>query len=115
MNNAFIDEPDLVIDTTVLLRERQTELTNLIEAINELAKNEAWKTLKKLLFDGLVEKIERQLNAEVKKTQLNPIEIYRLQGQLSWAKRYSDIYKLAETYKQELNQITKKLNASSET
>ena len=114
MNNAFVDDKDeLVIDTSVVLRERQTELTNLVTAINELAKNENWQVLKKLLFDGLVEKIDRQLTAEVKKNELNPTEIYRLQGQLVWAKRYSDLYKLAETYKLELNQITKKLNENA--
>ena len=114
MNNAFVDDKDeLVIDTSVVLRERQTELTNLVTAINELAKNENWQVLKKLLFDGLVEKIDRQLTAEVKKNELNPTEIYRLQGQLGWAKRYSDLYKLAETYKLELNQITKKLNENA--
>lgn len=112
MNNAIfmVDSEELVVDTTVLLRQRQAELTKIIEAINSLAKQPEWQSLKELVFDGLVEKLEKSLQQEAKKTELLPAEIYRLQGQLLWAKRYSDLYKLAEAYKLELNNLTKKLN-----
>lgn len=108
MNNAFLDD-EIVVDTTVLLRERKVELTRIIEAVNHLASNEDWQVLKELLFDGQVEKLEKNLLAEAKNIDLNAPKIQRLNGQLEMAKRF-DLYKLAETYKLELNHITKKLN-----
>jgi hypothetical protein len=97
-------------DNTIILRERLTELTKIIGAINALADRDEWKVLKELVFDGQVERIEKSLLSETKLNELQPAEIYRLQGQLVWARRYSDLYKLAETYKAELINITKKLN-----
>lgn len=114
MNNANLGmEEEIVVDTTVFLRQRKTELVKIIEAINNLSKNDDWQVLKGLVFDGMVEKLEKTLQAEAKKIELNAPEIYRLNGQLTWAKRYSDLYKLAETYKAELNNITKKLNENA--
>ncbi len=104
---------DIVVDTNVILRERKVVLLKMIGAIDSLSKNKEWQVLKELVFDGAVEKLEKNLLMEVKKNELQPIQIYRLQGQLLWAKRYSDIYKLAEDYKLELNQITKKLNENA--
>lgn len=108
MNNARLelDEP---VDLVSPLTERKIELTRMIEAINRLAPNPDWQTLKELLFDGQVEKIEKQLLLEAKNLELNAQKIQRLNGNLEWAKRF-DLYKLAETYKVELNSITKKLN-----
>lgn len=113
MNNARFVEEEVIVDTTVLLRQRKTELLKIIKAIDNLSKNPDWQDLKKLLFDGLVEKLEKNLQAESKKNELQPPEIYRINGQLLWARRYSDLYKLAEAYKAELNNITKKLNENA--
>lgn len=110
MNNArFVDEEEITIDNT-LLRQRKATLIKLIEAINELSKNKDWQVMTDLLFKGLVEKTEKNLLSEAKQNKLNDPEIYRLQGQLIWAKRYSDLYRLAETYRIELGDITKRLN-----
>lgn len=109
-NNALIQEEYLVVDTTVILRERKIELTRIVESIDLLSQIKEWQTLKELIFDKMVERLEKNLQAEAKKNELLPAEIYRLQGQIAWAKRYSDLYKLAEAYKQELNSINKKLN-----
>jgi len=114
MNNALlIEEDELAIDTTVVLKERRAELMKLLGAIDNLSKNPDWQTVKELVFDGMTEKIEKSLQAEAKKNELCTPEIYRLQGKLNWAQRYSDVYKLAEVYKLELNQLTKKLNANA--
>lgn len=113
MNNGFIQDAEWEdIDLTAGLQERKVVLSRLIEAIDHLSKNEDWHTLKELLFDGQVEKLEIQLLNEAKANKLSDPEIYRLQGKFEWAKRF-DLYKLAETYKKELNQITKKLNGVS--
>lgn len=111
MNNAFLqEEQEIKEDNSVTLRKRQTEVVKIIEAINALAQREEWHVLKELIFDGIVEKLEKNLQQEAKKLELQPADIYRLQGELKWARRYSDLYKLAETYKAEINSITKKLN-----
>ena len=111
MNNGQI-EIDEEIDLTPGLQERKSTLLRLIEAVDNLSKNESWHTLKQLLFDGQIEKLEAQLLNEAKTNELNSSKIYRLQGNLEWARRF-DLYKLAETYKKELNGITKKLNEVS--
>lgn len=117
MNNSFIatenilDEP--IIDTSAILRQRQTELLEIIKAIETISKSSEWQSLKRLIFDNKLEGLEKQLKIESTKNELNAPEIYRLNGQLIWAKRYSDFYKLAEVYKTELNNITKKLNENA--
>lgn len=117
MNNSkiAIDSFSIVdfADTTVILRQRQTELLKIIEALQGVIKTDQWQVLKELMFDGLVESLQRRLQTEASKNELNSPEIYRLNGQLLWAKRYSDLNKLTETYKVELNQITKKLNENA--
>jgi len=112
MNNALFQE-EIEIDTSPVLRERKARLSRLVEAISNLSQNDDWNTLKELLLDGQVENLEKQLLGEAKNYELNSPKIYRLQGNLEWAKRY-DFYKLAEAYKSEINAINKKLNSLSE-
>lgn len=111
MNNGQIeiDAEWQDIDLTLNLQERKGILLRLITAIDSLSKNDDWHTLKELLFDGQVERLEKQLLYEAKANELSSPTIYRLQGNLEWARRWN-LYKLAETYNKELNQITKKLN-----
>lgn len=114
MNNAQIIEAEWneAPDMTPSLQEKKAVLLRLIEAIDNLSKNSDWQTLKELMFDGQVEKLEKNLLSEAKLNELSSPKIYRLQGNLEWARRF-DLYKLAETYKKELNGITKKLNEVS--
>ncbi len=74
-----------------------------------MATSKEWQVLNDLIFSKQTEKLKKQLEIESNKPELNAPEIYRLQGQLTVAKRYNDFYKLAETYKIELDNITKKL------
>jgi len=115
MNNAQIEidaDWNEVPDMTPSLQEKKAVLLRLIEAIDKLSSNEDWQTIKELLFDEQVEKLEKQLLNEAKAIELLSPKIYRLQGNLEWARRF-DLYKLAETYKAELNQVTKKLNENA--
>ncbi len=113
MNNAILSfeslEPEPKVEGSAVLRERQIKLAKIIEALNALISNPSFKVLKEMVFDGMVEKLEKELKTESSKDELNAPEIYRLQGQIKWAKRYTDFYKLAETYKIELESINKKL------
>jgi hypothetical protein len=111
MTNDNLTE-DLVVDTTVLLRQRKAEVVKILEALQRLFDTKDWQTLKELVFDNAIAKIEKNLQNEAKKIELNTSEIYRLQGKLEGVRRY-DFYKLAETYKLELENLTKKLNENA--
>lgn len=114
MNNSLLEvEIEEVPDIKPLLRQKQTELVKVIESIQALEVTPEWQSLKELLFTGIVEKLEKRLKYESLKDELQLPEIYRLQGQLAWARKYSDLNKLVEAYKQELNGVTKELNANA--
>lgn len=76
------------LDKLASMRERKVHLTNLIEAIQEVQSSSAWRTLKEE-FDGEIAKLNRLLLAESKKSVLDLPEIYRLQGRIEGAKKYS--------------------------
>lgn len=117
MNNSFLIENvslDLeeTIDNTVMFREKETELVRIIEAITKITESVEWQLLKEKVFDGVVESLKKRRDAEVEKKPLNGPMIHSLNGQLEWAKRYSNFDSLALIYKQELSNIRKKLNAT---
>ena len=96
-------------DNHVALRERHTELVRTIEAIDEVLRSKGWQTLKELVFDKVVARLDRLLLSEAKKTKVEEDKIYHLQGELAWARRYSDLKSYAEMLKKELEGINLKL------
>jgi hypothetical protein len=92
-------------DWDTKIQERQVDLVNIIEAIDEILKSKAWQTLKELVFDGLVERLEARLLTEAKSDPLNPGLMLKLQGELTMAKRYSDLKSYAEMLTKELQGI----------
>ena len=112
MNNSVVfEEPT---DRTDVLRTRESELVNIIEAIKGLEGNIDWSTLKSKVFDGVSESLERRLHQELLKSELNPPEIYKLQGQIAWAKKYSKLDTLATVYRAELTNVRSQLNPPTE-
>lgn len=118
MNNSFIaienvslalEEP---LDNSESLRVKETELMQIIEAIEMIANSREWKLLKEKIFDGVLEGLKRQRDFEVEKKPLNGPVIHSLNGQLVWAKKYSDFSTLANIYKLELESVRKLLNAN---
>lgn len=118
MNNSFIAienvslELETPVDNTVHFRQRESELLAIIEAFNKVAESSEWKLLKEKIFDGVVENLKRRRDTEVEKKPLNGPMIHSLNGQLEWAKKYSDLLSLAYIYKQELINIRKQLNGN---
>jgi hypothetical protein len=100
------------IDKTPILRQKEGELIKIIEAINRIANTTDWLVLRKHIFDDLVGNLERRLASEADKSELNQPEIHRLQGQLMWARKYSDFAKLAEVYRSELTNVRQMLNTN---
>lgn len=108
MNNSKITLDNLEENQEVdlsNLQKQQGELSQIIEAINRIESSEDWQKLKTLYLNGVLINLERQLIYETSRKEINPSEIYRLQGQLAWARKYADLKKLSEVFKQQLEGI----------
>ena len=107
MNNSSIahkpEEPEV-------FQKRRGELTQIVEAINGVEASAEWQKLKNLVLDGVVANLERLLMNESSRKEICPPEIYRLQGQLVWARRYADLRKLSETFRLQLEKIKNQIN-----
>lgn len=95
-------------DKLATIRERDTHLVNLIEAIQEVQSSNAWSTLKEE-FNGEIARLNRLLLAEAKKKDIDSAEQYRLQGRIESAKKYS-LEKLLEDSMTEHDTIRRKLS-----
>ncbi len=117
MNNSFITSQNVSLAedenqvNLPALRAKETELMAIIEASTRLAGNADWLTLKDKIFDGVVISIKKRRDIEVEKKPLNGPVIHSLNGQLEWAKKYSDILAIASIYKQELLNVRKVIDA----
>ena len=92
------------------LRKKEGELVKIIEAIERVAHTSDWKVLRESVFDGLTDSLEKRLQAEANKSQIVESEVYRLQGQLVWARKFADFKKLADAYRSELSNVKQKLS-----
>lgn len=102
--NVFLEmEPK--IDTGPMLREQATELSQIIEAFENISQSEYWKILQSKVFDGVLESLQRRMRNE-KDTK----EMFRLQGQIVWAEKYCNFTKLTEAFRTSLSNVNKKLN-----
>src|SRR3990167_6707069 len=109
MNNSLIQSEEKEDSRLSFLQEQQGETTRLVEAINLVEESEDWQKLKELLLDGIVEKLERQLKDEAKKDEVNLPKIYRLQGQIEWAKKYSNLKKISDEKRLEIINLKKQI------
>lgn len=109
MNNSkFAVDHNLEVDRTLdkapWLRMQETELIEIISAIEAIKGSNYWVTLKDKVFDGVLESLNRRISDEKDEK-----EIFRLQGQIVWAQKYCDFDKLAEAYRNQLIIIRKQL------
>ena len=112
MNNSALRIEDILEDDSGReehLQVQEAERVRILEALKELKESSAWQELNQLLFTGLEENLEAQLRSEATKSELNAPKIYRLQGQLMWARGYSDLEKLEKRYSLELQNIRKQI------
>lgn len=114
MNNSFIAinslELEEKVDITPNLRAEEEKLVKIIEAIESVANSPEWQILKELVFDGVVESLERQKSVETSRQPINVDKVHSLNGQLAWAKRYSNFTTLSEAYRLRLREVKEKLN-----
>lgn len=97
-------------DRVSRIENREKELVSIIEALVEIRNTHSWKVLKSYVFDGVLETLERRLAEEAKKDEISSPELYRLQGQIVWARKYADLNKLEEIFQTELTGIKKLLH-----
>lgn len=95
-------------DKLATIRERDAHLVRLIEAITDIQSTSAWSTLKEE-FDGEVARLLRLLLTESRKKEIDVPEVYRLQGRIESAKKYS-LETLLADYRQERDTIRRKLS-----
>lgn len=114
MNNGYISLPREEEEVTPKLREEETRLMRIIEAIRSIKQSEAWRTLQEEKFDGLVVMLEKDLKSEARKEHIDLAKLNRLAGQLEWAEKYADLTKLENQYMNQLTNIRLKLNGKTD-
>ena len=110
MNNSNLQLEEKEDSRLSFLQKTQGELTTLVETINRVESSEDWRKLKELFLDGIVDKLERQLKDEASKDEVDLPQVYRLQGQITWAKRYSNLKKISEEKRLEIENLKKLIN-----
>ena len=113
MNNSNLQLEEKENSRLPFLQEKQGELAQLIEAINRVEANEDWRKLKELFLNGLVDKLERQLKDEASKEEVNLPKLYRLQGKVEWAKKYSNLKKISDEKRLEVENLKKQIHESN--
>lgn len=115
MNNSKItldnlslgDDP--VIDITPTLRAKESNLMAIIESLKIIATNRDWMILQERIFNEVEKNLEKRLLSEAKKRPLDEGEIYSLNGQLIWARKYADLNKMVKDYWNELTNVRKQI------
>ena len=105
-----LEEPLINLDS---FKEREQRLVRVIEALREVQKSKAWSSLKTELLDQLPDNLNKQISQEAKKLNPDTQKLNRLSGELKWAEGFSDLKKLEETFKVELQSIRQRLYGTS--
>jgi hypothetical protein len=118
MNNSFFAlenatlsrEPG--VDIIPQLRERESELVNLIAALQGVSQTKEWSSLKEKYFDGLTADLKRRREVEASKDFPEPLKLAKLNGEIKWSERFSDLPKLEQTFRVELAAIKRRLHGT---
>lgn len=113
MNNSkfVVDQVSLsreeAVDFKPLLRQRETELITIIEALEHISGSEYWIVLYEKVFNKDLSSLQTRLESEK-----NPTEIYRLQGEIKRAKTL-DLAKKLQAYRSDLQNVRNQINAGN--
>lgn len=105
MNNGYVSFFEEEMEEPKDTSEEQARLTRLIEAINNLLTSRDWQVLQEFHFVPEESRLTRLLLLEAKKSEVELDEIYRLQGELKWAKRYADLKVFGKFLKNQLDKL----------
>ncbi len=95
------------------LQAEEARLLKIIEALQGIGQSKEWSTLKTEVFDNLVNVLEKDLKTEAEKTDCAPSTLNRISGKLEWARKYSDLSKLENGYRVQLQNVRLKQNGKS--
>lgn len=101
IDNALTN--DTQVDKTPGMRQRETELVAILDAIKHIRASEYWKSLNELVFTRDLDKLTRLIRSEK-----DTVELYRLQGKVTWAEKYT-LDNLEELYRNELINLRNQL------
>lgn len=91
------------------LKERESKVVRILEAIRELSDSGSWLVLKAEVFDDMTLSLEKAIKSEAEKENPDTNLLNRITGQLMWARRYSDLSKLESVFRVELKGLRQKL------
>ena len=105
MNNSYIAQKNIDFgseqpDTSPMLRQRETELVAIMDAVKHIQTSKYWQVCVDKIFKPDFDKLGDKLRKEK-----NPTEMYRLQGKLSELEKVINFTKIYEIYYQELQSI----------
>ena len=110
MNNAKLVENSLVeeqaTDVTPMLRKRQEEVAQVVEAINSISQSSHWKVLEQKVFAPSLNSSVNQLCIEK-----DDRKVAVLQGKIEVLSKYADFKGFSEAYRLELKNIEKQLKS----
>lgn len=92
------------LDTSPLLRKRVEELAEIIGALRAIQSSNYWKVLEEKIWKSVVDGLTKELRKET-----DPAKIYRIQGRLEWALKYTDLKQVEKSFEAELKNITNQL------
>ena len=107
MNNSTVRQftiNESKVDVSPMLRQKEKELLEIIDAIQNIYSSSYWKVLEEKVFSGLVEGLDRKL-----RTESDHQKSAWLQGAISIAEKYQDFKKFEETYRLELTRVRSSL------
>lgn len=114
MNNAHIAFNSIdVNDPAPHLAEREAGILKIIEAVRAVASTREWSSLKELVFDGEIQRLENELLHESLKDEPNPYKTRFIAGKLDRAKQY-DLNHFEMRLRMELKGIRKLLYGKEE-
>lgn len=111
MNNSFLSvetaalKEDVPVDITEMLRRRETDLLEEIDAFEKINSSNYWKVLQKKVFTPVLDSLQKKIRIENDTT-----EVFRLQGQLREAEKYTDFSKQIFIRRNELQNIRQQLH-----
>lgn len=107
MNNSLIAsknislEMESQVDRLPSLRQRETQVKEILEATKNIVQSRYWKILDERVFKPQRDKLKKDLQQEDE-----PIKMYRLQGQVRELEKLVNLPNEVQTYLKELDSIS---------
>lgn len=87
-------------DVVPHLREQQTEVVQVLEALEAVNRSKHWQTLQSKVFQSSLDVLQKAIRNEK-----DPKELFRIQGQLGWGEKYTNLEDLIVYYRRKLENI----------